>query len=480
MTYAEQATGREAALQDELTAVRGARWIATASVVVGALNYLYALLLTRLLDVSAYATFAAGQSLILCTAAVAVVTVPWMLAQSLARAASEEERGDAVRFAVLTGAAGGLLAAAAVAAVAMQFAGPATTLVLATTTLLIYVTRVTVGWLQGTERLRTLAAVTTSEAALKLVAGLLLVAALGMSDTGALAAFGIAVLPFVVCRPRRIRSKERPLFKVSAQRELWRRAVGVATLQGVVAVMAAVDMVLVAVLPTDRAAAASYQASVMVGRIPLFLAGAVAMAFLPALSRRRAGTPLAASAVGMYVIVALPLAAVCATAPGAVLTMVFPTGYGSMSALMVYTALAGLALGGLSLIVTFSQAVSDYGCLRPLALGLVGYVAALLLGWQSGGVTGMAIGAVCGSVVALGLLVHRQVRRVGLALPPKALLLEPLALAGILVAVRPYTVGWLIAAAVTAAWAVWRFFGRGDRLGRTRPPVPDPAPRRPR
>ncbi|MFG2640442.1 hypothetical protein ACGFYP_05645 [Streptomyces sp. NPDC048370] len=474
---------------DEVVAVHGARWIATAAVTVGVVNYVYALALTRLLDVGSYATFAAGQGLIVCTAAVAVVTVPWMLAQALARARSDAERGEAIRFAVVTAIAGGVLAATVVGAVATEFAGLGTTLVIAASTLLIYVTRVCVGWLQGTERLRTLASLTVVEAVLKLGIGLFLVSALDLGEAGALAAFGIAVAPFSLFLPHRYRStRRRPWLAATANRQLWRRAVGVASLQGVIALMAALDVVLVAMLPTDRADAASYQAAVMLGRVPLFLAGAVSIAFLPALSRRRAGTPLAGRAMGMYLTVALPLAVVTATAPGAVLTTVFPDDYTKMSTLMACTAVAGLALGALSLLVTFSQAVNDYAVLRPLLVGLVCYVTGLTTGWAAGGVLGMAIGGMCGTVAALGVLLVRKAGRRRSAGPtgtPRAAvlgaLLPPLLLAGVLMALRPHAVAWLIVAVLATAVALRRFFARRGTAVSQEPSAPDepPAPDRP-
>ena len=57
-----------------------------AVVLVGLSNYGYALLLTHLLNVAAYSTFAAGQGLILWASSVATVSVPWVLAQALVRA----------------------------------------------------------------------------------------------------------------------------------------------------------------------------------------------------------------------------------------------------------------------------------------------------------------------------------------------------------------------------------------------------------
>ncbi|OKJ64733.1 hypothetical protein AMK27_02245 [Streptomyces sp. CB02009] len=464
MTSAARVAERSPVHQDEVTAVHGARWIATAVVVVGAVNYAYTLILTRLLDVSGYATFAAGQGLVVCTAAVAVVTVPWMLAQALARAGSDAERGEAVRFAMITAVLGGSVAALAVGCVSMEFAGTLTTLAIAGSTLAIYVTRVSVGWLQGTERLRTLAVLTAVEALLKFGVGLFFVSALGLGETGALAAFAVAVLPYLFFWPNRFRNApRRPWRAVSADRDLWRRASGVASLQGVVALLASVDIVLVAMLPTDRAAAASYQAAVMLGRVPLFLAGAVSMAFLPALSRRRAGDPLTASALRMYLTVALPLTVVAATVPNALLTKVFPSGYSMVSTLMACTATAGLALGALALLVTFAQAVDDYGCLRTLLVGLGLYVAALASGWATGGVLGMAIGGLCGTVAALVLLAVRHSRRHGFGVadrPFGRVVLPLLALAAGLALLRPYTYVWFAAALVVTTVALWQFFGR--------------------
>ncbi|MEU8519948.1 hypothetical protein [Streptomyces sp. NBC_01216] len=475
MKSAQSTARRAPARSDAVTAVHGARWIATAAVAVGVLNYAYALVLTRLLDVGDYAVFAAGQGLVVCTAAIAVVTVPWMLAQALARAQSEAARSEAVRFAVVTGVIGGVLAALVVALVAAQFAGTSTTLVIAGATFLIYVTRVSAGWLQGTERLRTLGVVTTAEAVLKTAVGLVFVAALGLGEAGALAAFGVGVLPFLLVRPRGFRGGHgRPWLAATANRALWRRAVGVASLQGVVALMAAVDVILVATLPTDRSEAASYQAAVMLGRVPLFLASAVSIAFLPALSRRRAGAPLTGDALRMYLKVAVPMTAVVATTPGSLLSRVFPAGYTEVGVLLSLTAVTGLALGALALLVTFCQAVNDYACLKPLLAGLAVYVTGLGYGWSAHGVVGMAVGGLAGTLLALLVLGVRHARVHGFRarralLGPRPLWL--LALAGGLVLLRPFPVAWFGVAAVVTALALRWFFGRHSEPTGDLPPI---------
>ena len=75
-----------------------------------------------------------------------------------------------------------------------------------------------------------------------------------------------------------------------------------------VSLFVAIDVVLVALLPGNRALAASYQASAALSRIPLYVAGAVATAFFPSLSRHATGGLIAARAVRMYAAVALPVA----------------------------------------------------------------------------------------------------------------------------------------------------------------------------
>ncbi|MGC0333600.1 O-antigen/teichoic acid export membrane protein [Streptomyces sp. SAI-170] len=467
------------------TAERGARWITTGAVAVGVLNYGYALVLTRLLDVRAFSVFAAGQRVVLAAASVALVALPWVLAQALARAGSQAERAGAIRFTAALGLVSGLVAAGVVAVIAGQFAGPATTLMLALATLLMYVTTTTLGWLQGTERLRTLACITVSEAALKFAAGVLLVAVVGLSDTGAVAALGICVLPLVVCWPygaHAARTVRRPRTRV--HRDLGRRVRGIAAVQAMVALVASADVVLVALLPVADADAASYQASAMLGRVPLFLASAISTAFFPALSRRGDTTSLTASAVRMYLVIALPVSAVCATVPSAVIGVLFPADYGRMSALLAFAAVSGCAVGALNLAATFSQAVDDFRCVRTQAVGLVLCVAAPLLGWQAGGIIGLAAGSVCGTVPAAALLVGRQMRRRGIGFLARPALLEPLLITGVLIAVRPVPLIWLAVATLAGVRTAARFLRhRGTppadpaagpaTAAAPRPPAPD-------
>ncbi|MFF5938883.1 hypothetical protein [Streptomyces sp. NPDC012508] len=210
------------------------------------------------------------------------------------------------------------------------------------------------------------------------------------------------------------------------------------------------------------------------GRVPLHLAGAVSIALLPMLTLRRAGAPLTARATGVFM-VALPLTVAGATAPDVVLTTVFPGGYPQLSTLMAGTAAAGLALGAMSLLVSFSPTVNGRVVPRPLSIGLFGPVSGLTAGWVAGGVRGMAIGGMCGTVVALGVPLIREAGRHGSAehgVAPHAAVLAALAPAlvpgSVLPALRPHPVLWLLAAILTTTLALGRFLARGG--------APDPDP----
>jgi O-antigen/teichoic acid export membrane protein len=455
---------RAPAVPEETAVVRGARWYTAAFLLVGVLNYGYALLLTRLLDVTAYARFAAGQGLLLCAATVAGAAVPWALAQSLARARTAAERDGAVRFAIVISLGGGLLVGGVLAAVAGQFAGTAMVAALAVSTVLIFLSTITAGRLQGSERPRTLSTVLVGEAGLKCLAGLCLVTLAGWGDAGAVAAFGVGALLCLFWWPRPRRGGHHRWRSAGTDRDLWRRALGIAGVQGMVAVLGATDLVLVTVLVADRSAAASYQASVVLARVPVFLASAISTAFFPALSRRRAEVPLTGSATGMYLALAVPVAAILMTAPHAVLSGVFPAQYTMLPTLLRFTALAGFAIGGLNLVTTFFQAVDDYRCLWWQAAGLLCFVAALLFGWSVDGVLGLAIGAGCGTSAALALLVYRLVRLRGSAVLCRAPLLEPLALAALLALLRFHPVLWLVAAGAVGLRVAERFLRRSGTV----------------
>jgi O-antigen/teichoic acid export membrane protein len=446
-----------AVILDESVAVRGARWYTAALLVVGLLNYAYTLLMTRLLPVGEFTTFAAGQGVLLWAGAVATASIPWVLAQALARARSETEENAATRFAMMACGASGAAAALVVGVIAAQFAGVPSTLALAASAFVIFLGQCTVGSLEGRGRMRTLSVLALGDNLLKSAAGLLLVVGAGLGDTGALVAFGIGGLLRLLWWPSLPSAAGRVWRAALANRDLWRRAAGIAGVQGLVTMLGVLDVVLVAMLPASRDMVASYQASAALSRAPLFVASAVGAAFFPILSSRSAGGVLAARSVRMYALVALPSAAVLATIPPALLGAVFPPEYSSMAVLLRFTAIAGLAAGGVNLVTTFFQAADDYSCLWWQGAGLAGYAAALLAGWEAGGIAGLAIGSALGATFTLALLSYRLMRRQGVSVLAGIPLVEPAVLAALLILLRPYPLPWLAAATLGGAHAAVRF-----------------------
>lgn len=450
---------------EESTAAHGARWIAVGMVTVGLSNYGYALLLTHLLNVAEYSVFAAGQGLISWATNVATVSVPWVLAQALVRARSDTERNSAARFTKLMSGASGIIAAVVVGTIATRFADSTTALVVAISTFVIFLGTTTTGWLQGYERMRSLSLLYIAENVLKNGAGIFLVMVAGLGGAGALGAFGIGGIAMLVRWPRTRRVNGQP-WRVLANRDLWRHAAAIAGAQGVVSLFVAIDVVLVVLLPGNRALAASYQASATLTRIPLYVAGAVATAFFPSLSRHTTGGTIAARAVRMYTAVGLPLMVILATIPVPVLTAAFPTQYGAVAALLKYTAVTGLAAGGISLVTAFFQAANDYSCLRWLAGGLAGYVVALLIGWRIDGIIGLAAGGALGSTITLAVIVFRLVRRQGRVVLAWVRLIEPMVAAAVLIVLRPYPLLWMVAASLVGLHAAMRFLRPGARHAR--------------
>ena len=451
------------AKQEESVAAAGARWLAIAMVTVGLLNYGNSLLLTHLLSVTEFSRFVAGQGLILWATNIATVSVPWVLAQAMVRARSDEEQASAIRFAKLASAVSGLIAAVVVGTIATRFAGISAALAVAISTMVIFLGTTSTGWLQGRQRMRALSALFITETLLKNAAGLLLVLVAGLGDTGALAAFGVGALAMLVRWPRTPRGTSGAWRATLVDRGLWRRAVAMAGAQGVVSLFIAINVVMVALLPGGRALAASYQASATLSRIPLYVAGAVAGAFFPLLSRSSDGSVIAARAVRMYAAVALPLAAVLATIPAPLLALVFPTQYGAVATLLKYTAVTGLAAGGISLITAFFQAGNDYSCLRWLGAGLAGYMAGLLAGWRADGIVGLAAGGALGATVAFAVIVYRLVRRHGSGVLARVPVAEPAAAAVVLIILRPVPILWLVVASVVGLRAAVRFVRPGAR-----------------
>ncbi|SOD71514.1 glycosyltransferase involved in cell wall bisynthesis [Jatrophihabitans sp. GAS493] len=400
----------------------GARWLTLSTFVVGVINYAYSFALTRLLAPEEYAIFAAGQALLLTAGTVAVSSIPWILAKQLASTTLDRTgRQRIVKFALLINTVQGTVAGFILYVIGQSFADSTSSLVLAISAFSIFVASTAGGWLQGTQRFGLLASTKVLEPAVKIASGLSLIG-LGAGAAGALGGFGLGSAAIVVTGFVLMRSDIGPLFRSWSVTGLavWRDIFGVASIQGLVSVLASVDVVLVAVLATSPSEAASYQASMILSRIPLFLGGAIAIVAFPLIAKRqlREGALLDVS-VQLYLRIAVPFACVVATLPLSVISLLFPAGFDRVADVLPYTAASGFLIGLIELVSTFYQARAVYRpALLRQSLGLVVSLVAVPLGWHWAGLTGIASGAMIGAASSVLLLLIDCRRRWRVSLLP--------------------------------------------------------------
>ncbi|WP_432534799.1 polysaccharide biosynthesis protein [Kineococcus arenarius] len=435
------------------TVLQGVRWLGIAGGAVGLLNYLYSFGLTHVLPTRDYTVFAAGQGVVLVAGTVAGTSGAWVLAEALSRSGDDLQRSRALWFSTSLNVVLGLVAALLAAVVSSGFAPVPAVVVIAFAAFLVFPAATAYGALQGHGQLRRLAGARLAETVVKCGAGALLVA-VGAGAVGATAGFlagsAVVVLAALVLAGRRVR----PVPGALGVRTLWISAAGVVAIQGLAALLAAVDQVVVAAVATDPAQAASYQTATILSRVPLFLAAAVATAIHGAITTSGEGAAeIVVAAVRDYLSAALPFAVVLATVPGTLVERVLPSAYAGTAALLPFAAAAGALLGAVALLATILQAHGRHSrTARALGAGVAVLTLLLLLGHSAGDVTGMAIGAVAGTGSALLVLLRTAPREVRQAFMPSGRAVAWCSvLALVLLACRSWPICWSAAAALAGA-----------------------------
>ncbi len=461
------ATPSTTTTQDEAhrqTLASGAGWLTVSTLMVGGLNYAYSLALTHLLPADKYAQFAAAQALLLTAGTVASASIPWVLAQQLAKDPDESAQAALTRMALLGNCLQGVVASVVILAVAQSFADPQTAFTLAVCVFLIFASSTTPGWLQGRQRFRALASVKVLEVVVKCLAGVGL--ALGSRSAAApLGAFGAGAAVVLLLGLFWFRHQLFGWVTLGLFRTLWRDALGVASVQGLVSALASLDVVLVAVLPLASADAAGYQAAMIVARVPLYVGTAVAMVALPMVARTALDGPARQyrDALRLYLTVAVPFAVMLATAPADLVYLVFPKAFGDITAILPWTAASGLMIGAVELITTFYQGRGEYrpSLVRQVVAAAVS-VAAILIGFQQGGIVGLAIGALAGTTFTVLILLSDSARRWPRSVPlPLTGLARTAALAAALALVARNPIIWIVVCLATVAWTARPVFAPG-------------------
>jgi O-antigen/teichoic acid export membrane protein len=381
----------------------GAGWLMLATTGSGVINYGYALVLTHGLAPAQYAAFAAGQALLMVRAAVSGAGIPWILAREIGRAPGDHERhAVATTFAFWANLALGALLTLAVAGGVLIFGSMPDAAVVAAASLIMSVGSTGTGFLQGIGRMEAIAVLFTLEAVVKAGVGAGLVFFTGLGSAGALAGFVAGSLVLLLPLPRYRHLIRRPAWR-PAEASLLRAALRQTRLQAGVAIIAAGDTVLVAVLGLGAAGGGPYQAASALGRVPLFASNAVATAAFPQISRDGSAERKAA-ALRSYLLVGMFMTAAMSTLPDRIRTALFPDTFASVGRWLPYAAVLGLAIGLLNLCVSFLQADDRHGAGGHL-LGLTaGYLAVVALSGAVFGVAGLAVGAAVAALLAVGAL----------------------------------------------------------------------------
>jgi O-antigen/teichoic acid export membrane protein len=437
--------------------VRGGWVLSSAFVVVGLSNYFYSLLLTRLLAPELFADFAAAQGVLLVCGTVATASIPWVIARVFATTTGRAERRAVVWFGLVGNLGQGLVAAAVVLLITGRFLSLPEAAWPAAAAFSIFLVTTPVGVFQGEQRVWAVGALRIAEALVKIVVGWVLVSH-GAGVAGALGGAAVGAAAVAAVGLLLVRRHLHPSRAALQLRPLWRSSLGIGSVQALVAVLASLDVVWVGVLPFGRVEAGSYQAAAILGRIPVFLASALAVASYPAIARKGAQSArVMATALGSYAVLAGCFLVVLLTVPGPLVGLVFPADYSAVRTFLPYAAVTGVAAGAVGLLTTWFQGTGRFQqSLRRQAAGLAVAVAALPTGAAIAGLLGVAIAATVGPVITAALLLLAA----GDARPSLAPSLRDavtLALLGVGAWVaRPWPLAWWAVMAVLTAMALWR------------------------
>lgn len=432
---------------DLITARRGLGLLAAAGVAAGGLNYAFVVVMGALLPAREFVAVAAGSGLLLVVGSAAAATVPWLTAQQLVGAGRTATGRASTARAALTTSVGLALCAGAVTALVGSFADPSARAALATSAVLVCLGQAGVGWAQGTARLRLLAGLIVGEVTVRVGLGTV-AALLGSGAAGVLwagtAGGGLLVVQTVVL----VRG---PLREAAARSwpdaTWWRAAAVVGGLRGAVSAVMVVDVIVVAlVLPAGRDVA-DYQLAMSVGRAPVFLATAVAQAYLAVLAARPLAAGPRSETWRRLLSLALPAAAAIATVPSVIVATVLPGGP-ALPQVLPWASLTGLAMAMVLLVSTWGQVAPRR---VPVVLGLVAAVlgqGSLVL-WASrgGDLVLVAQVAACGAaviVVALFVGTSLAARAWPRAVPGP----WPVVAVAVLLIASPWPEAWIVVVAV--------------------------------
>ncbi|HTW07999.1 MAG TPA: oligosaccharide flippase family protein [Acidimicrobiales bacterium] len=434
---------------------RPAALLSLASVVTGVLNYGFTLGIAHYLPATGYAEFATCQTIILLATTVATAALPWLLAREVAQAPGDKPRRErAVWFCLCANAMSGVLAAALAVALTARFAAPALSSLLAASVAGNFLLSTWLGWAQGLRRYGLLAAITLAQVTTKVAVGLL-AAFFKLGVTGILSGNAISVGALVIVGALWMRGDLRPARGALRSARLWADGTRMALLQATASFLGSVDILTSATVIKVTLRTGSYQFANALGRVPTFLAAAIATAAFPVVVASANPTRLINRSYSRLLLVGVPLCIGLATVPPSLLHIITPSRYSAVLHYAPYSASNGLASAAVIMQMNFLKAA---GPGRRLVLACAGCCTATAVAVAAAaladGVNGIAIAAsvtVWADVAVIMMATRTSWAEV---LPPLRTVLAAGAMAAVLLLAHPVPAIWVVASAAVAIVAV--------------------------
>ncbi len=415
----------------------GASLLTVSTVVVSAANYLFSLVLIRLLAPSDFVRYVSVQSVLLVLGTGCMAAVPWAVAHHIATRPGRYAAGEALGFGFVASIVQGLVFAVVAVAVVAPTSGWSLAAASAMAAFALSVITAPIGLLQGWERLAQIAVLRLVEASVRIGTALLLVVLVARSPVSPVMGFILGNVVLLAWATWMCRTAF-PLRRTTSSvlRAMLRRSLTLGGAQTLLALIAVVDTVVIGLAALDVRAASGYQVAALLGRVPLFLSAALAMGYYSGL----AGAPSDELARGrmlvalrQFVRFAVPVAALLAGLPAWMARLLAPGAADPLTSVLPATATLGLTIGAVTVLTTWQQARGRFPTLFTVLLPIAAVQpVALIVAGRTWSLSGYAW---CGVAIAVltAIGVGRDVGARGLAslVPPTDLGLMALGCLGV-------------------------------------------------
>lgn len=381
-----------------------------ATVAVSAGNYAFSLVAVHLLAPQAFSTFAATQGLLLVLGTGCMAAVPWAVARYMVTEHHVGARHEALRFALIASWWQAVIVGPVAGIIIGITAGPLIGVITAVSGVIIALTAAPTGYLQGDQRLGTIAALRVMEMLGRLVFGLGLVVVVAPTAGNALLGFpvgsGLLLIGGLLASrggfPLRRAQRE-------AMGRLIRQSFALGLVQVLIAMLSALDSVVAHAVGFDPVVDGSYQAASLLGRIPLFLSAAIVVSAYTTMAAARTDDEVGLhlrKALLIYGGVAAPIVVLCCTVPTDLLQIVIPPEYTAAPMVLRFTVISGALIGLISIIATAHQARGEFrrltrillplALLQPVLLMVMGRATGILgFAWTLVGISVAGALAIC-------------------------------------------------------------------------------------